>query len=652
MLRKKRGQITVFVIIGLLVLLTYLVLSYYRSEQIEDTELILPELIPVQQYVMACTDNLAREALEIIGINGGYIEFPRSVQTNPESYLRHSPIDSIKNPYWWYDGREAIPTLDFMARQIEEYTKAGMAECIDNFTAFSKEYEVIELGSFNVIAEIGEEDITVRTIYPIEVRNRFNKTLAKLQKFPVNIPIRLKKVYKLAKTIMERENKDYFIEKKVIDLMSLDDDEIPTIGLEIECGRKQWELNRVEAKLKDLMSINLPMIKIRGTKFQHDSRVPYYQLHDTNPFSESSTYNDSYYYHHYIWDVSDISYRNMHVSFSYDQKWPIDIYARPSSGGILKANPQTAGGILSMLCLNIWHFTYDVVFPVKTTITDDRTEDNEPYTFTFAFKGQINHNTPLRQSFSIETFEPRDAYIEEEYCADATNEVIIYAVDKESKNEIKDVNITFTCGRFICNMGTTKPDWEEDTTGTPRLKKKFPYCSNGIIKANKPGYEEGISFIETGRRPNTPVEERKGGTFLVDLRPVKEFNFSVKKHTLLNQGAISGAKSLSSYEKAVVTVINREEAFESHSTFPLDMNSPLKLLDKRQAEYDLEIFVMENDKITAGYKSDWTVTTVDLRGKNITFHVVGDDLEDEEETFEFFGNLVQNSRKVPFPEVR
>ena len=649
----KRGQITIFIIIGILVLLTYFLLSYYRTEQIQDVEQILPELIPVQQYVMTCTDNIAREAIEIIGINGGYIEFPSFIQTNPNSYLKLSPIDSIKNPFWWYDGRSSIPTIEYIAKQIEDYTKRGMADCINNFTAFSKEYEVIELEKFNVIVDIGEEDITINTIYPIEVRDKFNKTLAELQKFPVNLPIRLKRVHKLAKTIMERENQDYFIEKKVIDLMSLADEDIPTTGLAFECGKKQWEINKIETKLKSLMMINLPKIKIKGSNFQEDSRIPYYQLQDTNPYSTSNTYNDSYYYYHYIWDISDINYQNMHTSFSYDPKWPIKLYARPSSGGKLEANSDSAGGILSLFCINIWHFTYDVIFPVKATITDDRTRENEPYTFTFAFKGSINHNMPLRQSFSIETFEAGDPYVEEEYCADVTNEITIYAKDQVTTNEIKDVNISFTCGRLKCNMGATEPNWEEDETGTPRLKKRFPYCSNAIIRGTKPGYEEGMAFIQTGRRPNTPVDDRIGGTFIVDLRPVKEFNFSIKKHTLLNQGAVSGAKDLKPTEKAIVTVKNKEEKFESYSTFPLDINSPLKLLDKKQVKYSLEIFVMENETITAGYQSDWTVTKVDLNlGKNITFHIVGQELKDDEETFEFFGNLKTNSKKVPFPEIR
>jgi len=646
---KKRGQITVFIIIGLIVLLTYFTLSYYRKESIEETELIQPELIPVQQFVMTCTKTLAREAIDIIGINGGYIYFPQWIQNNPNSYLKLSPIEDLKNPYWWYDGEQAIPPLDFIAKQIEDYTEAGMAGCLDNFSAFHQEYDVIELGSFNVIAEIGEEDVTVKTIYPIEVKDKFNKTLAELQKFPVRIPVRLKQVHKLAKEIMERENKDFFIEKKAIDLMSMDDDEIPTTGIEIKCGKKQWETEKVEEKLKQLLQTNLPYIKIKGTKFKEDSVIIPYQLQDTNPYSESNTYNDSYYYYHYIWDISDTPRPNMHVSFNYDPKWDMKFYARPNKGKYMEANPQKGGQLLSLLCFHIWHFNYDVIFPVKVTIVDDNTDVNDRYSFTFAFKANINHNTPDRTNFVVQTFDTRDTYIEEEYCADLTNEITIYATDKVTTNNIRDVNLTFTCGRYSCNMGSTKSYWKEDPSGIPKLKKKFPYCSNAVLKGTKTGYEDSQTFIQTGRRPGTL--EEIGKAFTLEMRPVKEFNYTIVKHEMIGQG-ISGAKPLNQNEKAMLTVRNTKEKFESSSVYPLE-NIPLKLLDKDNFDYDLEIYVADNESIKSGYKGRWTVSQIDLKlGKNITFHVIEKKFTDDEEKFLFFSGLQQYSKQLPLPKIK
>lgn len=650
---KKRGQITVFIIIGLIILLTYLLLAHYKKESIEEVEMIQPELIPVQDYVKTCTKNLARDAIDIVGINGGYIYFPAWIQNNPNSYLKLSPVDELKNPYWWYDGREAIPPLDFISKEISDYVEEGMQDCIDNFSVFHNQYDVIELEKFDVITEIGEDDITVKTIYPIDVRDKFNKTLAKLQKFPVTIPIRLKKVHRLAEKIMERENKDYFIEKKVIDLISLDDDETPTTGIGIDCGKKRWELEKVENKLRELLYINLPFIKIEGSKFREDSRIVPYQLQDINPFSDSNLYSESYYKNHYIWDVSDVPYSNMHVSFSYDPKWPIELYVRPHSGRYLQSNPQKAGKMLALFCLHIWHFTYDVIFPVKATIVDDKTDKNERYSFTFAFKAQINHNYPDRTIFVVDTFDTRDSYLEEEYCADVRNEIIVYVKDKVTNEHIKGVNLSFTCGRFMCNMGSTRSYWDLDPSGTPQLREEFPYCVNGVLRGSKNGYEDNEMFIQTGRRLG--ILEPKGSSFELVMRPIKEFNFSVVKHKMLGSGTmgVSGAKGLDENDKAIVTVKNVEEKFESYSTYPLELSAPLRLLDKKNLDYELQILIMNNESISVGYEAKWTVTKNDLiLGKNVTFHVVEKDFKDEEERYLFFAGLREYSKKVPLPEIK
>jgi hypothetical protein len=651
MLNKKRGQITVFIIIGLLIIFTFFVLSYYKKESIEDTAIINPELVPVQDFVKTCTKTIAREAIEIIGVNGGYIDFPLWVRSNPNSYLQLSPIPELKNPYWWFDGRDAIPPLDYIVKQIEDYTQERIGDCLDNFSAFKNEYEIEKLGDFDVIAEIGEQDVTVKTIYPIEVKDKFNKTLAKLQNFPVTIPVRLKQVYDLANTIMERENKDFFIEKKAIDLISVDDD-TPTTGLEIQCGKKQWLLTDVENKIKELLQTNLPFIRIKGTNFDEGDRITPFQLQDINPFSDSNTYNDSYYYYHYIWDVSDKDYKNMGVSFNYDERWPINLNVRPASGKILSSNPQRAGSILSMFCLHIWHFTYDIIFPVKVTVVDEETDRNERYSFTFAFKAQVNHNMPDRTNFAFESFDTRNTYQEEEFCSDVTNTVTVFAQDKVTQNDLSGVNLTFTCGRFICNMGLTETDWEKDPSGIPRLQKKFPYCANGILRGEKPGYEDGEMFIQTGRRLGTNPDDQIGEAFNLILRPVREFNFTVVKHELLGQG-IGGEKPLGDDEQALITVKNTDENFETFATYPLETPQPLKLLDKDQFTYDLEIYTVNNETLTGGYKSDWTVTRVDLNlGRNITFHTVQKDFKDDNEMYDFFAKLEENSKIIQRPQIK
>ncbi|MEA2038172.1 MAG: hypothetical protein U9O94_11800 [Nanoarchaeota archaeon] len=655
MIGKKRGQITVFIIIGLIVLLTYLLLFHYRRESIEDTELIQPELIPVQQYVESCTKNLAREAINIIGLNGGYITFPGWIDNDPSTYLRLNPGDEFKNPYWRYDGKTAVPSLGFIENQMEDYVEERIESCIDNFSAFHNQFNIIELGNFDVIVEIQEEDVMVRTIYPIEVQDKFNKTLSELQKYIIVIPIRLKEVHELASKIIEAENRDYFVETKVIDLLSLDDDEIPTAGISYGCSKERWELDKVEDKLKLLMQINLPYIKIKNTNFDEDAKITPYQLQDTNPFSESDRYSDSYYGMHYIWDISQATYPSMRVSFNYDPKWDLMMYARPNDGKYLESSPQQVGGVVN-LCMHIWHFTYDLLFPVKVTIVDDETDNNERYVFQFAFKGQINHNKPDRRNSPITYFETSNTYLEEEYCADVTNEITVHVSDKITSEGISGANLSFTCGRYRCDIGYTESDFSSG--GLPVLRKRFPYCSNGILRSTKEGYEEGEMFIGTGRDLIRDPDGNLhiGKTFYLDMTPIKEFNVDVVKHKMVD-GVVGGDIRLEGDERAIITV--KREGFENYATYSINNSEesfPLKLLVPSRYDnfnYDLEIYVSDNESIKAGYKGEWEPSSDSISsGENITFHVIEAELESDEERYLFLAGLSSYSDKVYLPEIK
>ena len=639
---KKRGQITAFIIIGLVILLAIFIIVYSRRESIMKRELINPEMVPIQDYVDSCTEDLAREALEIIGLTGGYIYFPKRVKNNPRSYLSLSPVKELGNPYWWYYGRSAIPSLEFIESQISRYVKENLAKCINNFSAFYNKYNVIELGGYDVVTKIGEDDVMVTTIYPIEVQNKFNKTIAKLQRYIVRIPIRLKKVYTLAREIMESENRDYFIERKTIDLISMDRD-IPTTGTEIGCGKKRWLVSDVENKIRRLLEINLPFIKIRGTKFSRDEIIPFSP--DPNPYSVVDRYNESYYNYHYIWDIGDNVDNNMRVSFGYDKNWDMDFYVRPKRGQVLESNAQRGAQLLSLLCLRIWHFTYDIIFPVKVTIVDEKTENNERYSFSFAFMASINHNQADRSNFAIDIFETKDEYTSEEFCRDVTNEITIHAIeDVPGGIDIRGVNISFTCGKFVCPMGLTESDFESG--GLPVLRKKFPYCVNGVLRGKKKGYEEAEMFIQTDR-PRS---------YYLKMTPVRYLNVSVVKHKIVGD-SVGMAKRLDSNEKAVISIKNNEKKFEVNSVYPVEES--IRLLDKDNFDYDVEIYLSDNGtteggyRIKGGYKGKWTVSYNALRlANNVTFHLVEGDFKSDEEKYLFFATLDKYSKKIPFPELK
>ena len=618
---KKRGQTTIFMLLAIVVLLIGVLFFFSQDASLEKTEYISPELVPIKNFVDTCISDTAARGIAILGLNGGYINFPQQINSNPRSYLKFTPLDDYKNPYWWYDGTESIPTEEFMVKQIEDYIISEIGTCINNFEVFSSQFDVKKLSETKVNVILNEDDVSVELNYPAELTNKLNRTKIEIDNFRKKIPIRLKKAYEMAKDIMDAENRDFFLEFKTIDLITMDED-IPTTDVVATCQEKTWPVSQVKAKLQRLLNANLPYINVVGSDFDDNIFV-------SNPFGED-TYKDSYYNYHYLWKIADKDYNNMRVSFDYDERWPMQFYARPSKGGILKSNSQKGQDMLKFFCIHIWHFTYDAIYPVKATIMD--TSGINPYQFSFAFKVQVDHNQPNRQNFAATIFEGRDVGNEEDYCNDLYNELTIYTLSETTNEDIADVNLTLTCGRFTCNIG--KSDWISFGAAAA-LTAQAPYCVNGILRGKKQGFEDTEMFIQAD-------EDRE---YTLYMEPVKELDYYVVKHDFDNPFFEDRIKD----EQASITIKSATDDFEAFGIYPDNENFPIKLPYKDD-QYEVTIYLMDNEDIIGGYQGTWNVNLDQLQANTIKFHVL-EKQGNENDRFLFVSGLSSYSDKVSAPEL-
>ena len=632
-LSNSKAQATIFIVISLIVILSGVLYFFYQRQAVEkEIEIIQPELAPIKLYIDNCIKSVAEDGLERIGLSGGYIDIPQNINNNPGAYLTTFPGAGFKIPYWWHDGLEAVPTEEFINQQLTKHIKTELRNCINNFEPFSGKFEVNELKEAVVDVQFNENDVSVTLKYPLEIISKEGDSKALLENFNYVLPIRFKKVYELAKLIMERENKDYFLEKRTIDLYSMDTD-IPTTDVEATCKTKVWQLSNIRDKLKTLLRVNLPYIRIKGTDYNPNSYVP-------NP-SGKSIYSQTYFQQHYIWDIdkdADKKYKNMKVSFTYDS-WPLDIYARPSQNGVLKSNSQKGTDMLSFFCLHIWHFTYDVKYPVLVSIIDQESDKNKQYQFNFAFEVSVDHNQPNRFNTGTTLFETTADLASDEYCNEVQNEITIFTVNNATGEDIRDVNLTFICGRFYCDIGKT--NWLSFGAAAG-LTKRLPYCVNGIIKGTKNGYAEAKSFVQT---------DVDGRSYVLGLNPIKEFqNYKIVKHLLSNP---SVSNELGPNEKASIMLKGKDTGFESFAVYPREADFPLRIPNDKDATYEVNIYIVDDENIIGGYIGDWKVSKDALRGSDeIIFHVIEQGAASDDERFLFVSGLSSYSKNVPAPELR
>src|SRR3989338_9206870 len=107
----KKGQVTIFIVIGIILLLIIVSYVLIRNAAKEEEVLVAPVAQPVKQYVESCTSSIAKEGIIIQGERGGYIVFPESIQYNARSFVSTNLLGDVQYPLWYYDGLNATPTL-------------------------------------------------------------------------------------------------------------------------------------------------------------------------------------------------------------------------------------------------------------------------------------------------------------------------------------------------------------------------------------------------------------------------------------------------------------------------------------------------------------------------------------------------------------
>src|SRR3989344_5930641 len=317
----KRAQLSIFMILGVLLLLAGIV-WFAIINATERSSPVPREAAPLNAFITACVKDAGDAAMRQIGYTGGYADIPQSIAADSTSYLRAGPIDSLRQPYWWHDGVSSVPPLDFIREEAERMAAREFASCIDNLSAFRQTYNIAALREPIARVSFNEKDVSVSMSYPIHAATKDNATTFSQDSFEASLPIRFTRIYGLATTLMEREDKDAFIEHRTIDLMAMDENTIPLSGMEFDCSPRVWQQDAVRQRIQELMSVNLPFIKVQGTPYSTTQYVP-------QPEGEKETFGNSYYAQHYLWDLDDPPQQPYVFSFAF--KASID-HNQPSRG--------------------------------------------------------------------------------------------------------------------------------------------------------------------------------------------------------------------------------------------------------------------------------------------------------------------------------
>ncbi len=190
----KRGQVTVFIIVGILVLFAFAGVFFLVSSTqktgiatVED-----PFKAEVTSFVESCLKEVAPPGIYLLAIQGG------TINPDPSKTLI---TESAWINYAYKDGKNQL-SLDDMEVQLNGYIDESLNSCLDDFIVFQKQgMWVIPQDPPKVETTISINEIKINLHYPLQAELGGSKT--ELDTFSASIPLRLGFLVQNAEKISE-----------------------------------------------------------------------------------------------------------------------------------------------------------------------------------------------------------------------------------------------------------------------------------------------------------------------------------------------------------------------------------------------------------------------------------------------------------------
>lgn len=663
----KKAQITVFIIIGIVILLGAGLFLSIREEVIKeelatDIELTIEEVPiefrPVNSLVEDCLTQIAKEGLTKLGERGGFIDLVRhGINTKEDATtsdaVQFSPGSEYSIAYWFYlnSPNECSGDCQFtitpenklfltkkkgpvsIESQLEAYIEENLRVCLNDFIELkAKGFKIEEKGNLEATVMVAENDIVAYIDYPIETEKAGKKTLSK---FFIRLPLDIMKIYDIARTLTEMQAEHNYIERDVLNLMvgysGLDRNKLPPMSeTRFKVGEEiTWEKSKVEENIINLLASNIQLLRVYGTS----NYEPY--IFPGNSLLES-LYNKG------MLVPGSEEWADLEVRFNYNPFW--NIYFDLNCDGET-CRPESIGSdifaaIGSLIGIQNYNFVYDLSFPVEVEIHDPYAFNNEGYTFRLFLESNIRQNDVMETDFTpIEGLFLTTTML----CDDnkrTSGDITINLKDYMTNQGIDDVQIAYSSYEENCLIGST-----EDGT----FKGKFPVMLGGTISFLKEDY------IAYSQRFDTKFE--KEDRLDLTLKPKLTKKFTLKKRLMKKQGNIwilGGEADLREDEEAVIMLTRKESlqdgAFASSAIFlgnqsegeiriapgtyditiNLMYNKPIKIPASTR-KYGDEKFTIEEFNIDEGFRVggvsfNYTFTKEALKHDEITFYVLNPDI--------------------------
>lgn len=664
-LKNKSAQATIFMVVGLIILLggvLFFSVTKKVSSPLEPEIKIIQEQVPVEfdpikKYSNDCALSVGLEGIQIIGKQGGYISFTNKTLSKEQFIVTQNPTESdgvifaqnseLTVPYWWYlkSANNCIGNCMFTSKrpdlrqsensiekQMERYVDAMFKDCLDNFEPFTAQgFTINEEAQVKSDVIIGEQDVTLIVQYPISVQK--DDRNARISQFVVTMPVNLDRIYDLATKITNLEIKHQYLEKHALNLLvafsGVNEEKLPPMSdMQFKFGSTtSWQKSDVKNKVAGLLTSYIPLFQVDGTYN--------YERNLFNSDLKQRLYDST------IIPVANSSFKDLAAYFDYLDFWPIhfDLNCRGE-----RCVPSSANSLISVFGIQQYRFAYDVSFPVLVQIKDPFALNGRGYTFNLFLEGNIRNNKPMPGNFT-----PLERVVLSErslLCDSRTSgNITVNAFNSANEKPIDDAQVLYKIIDESCYIGST------DKNGA--VSERFPVGVGGVISLIKDYY--------VGKAVEFDPKLDENSELKISLAPIytKKLAFK-KKNVVKTQDGwqfVNAPLDLNAKESATITLtrISNDNELDFSTIGSYDIKSNSETIDLAPGYYSAEANLLLNEKIVIpekqkcvkknifGSKECYTIPKVDFAekaapgeekfpegGLKLNFTIKADDLEKNE----------------------
>ncbi|MDP2749311.1 MAG: hypothetical protein Q8O89_00585, partial [Nanoarchaeota archaeon] len=582
----KKAQITIFIIIGMMLLFSSAVYFYIQNQTLEIKvpdvviEKVPSEFQPVSDYVTACIKSTAEAALVKVGAGGGYIDFKANSLVNPTNGNANGVSFPGVNfpgaqdiPYWYYlkgdnNGKSFSVATEqpYLAKEerrgsgssiqeeLEKFFNSEFPKCINGFEAFQGQGFFIAQGAdprSEVV--IADEDVVFKVYYPLTLRKGGHETT--VSKYVITTPLKLKQIYLLAADIAAAQNYYNFLEKDAVATLSAytgtkPGDLPPFASFDIGSS-KAWSKIESANKFYRIIQLNSQALQVqdsanyRGNLFVDENEL--LAKLRTGIYANKILPNQA------LLDSASFV-RDYEVSFAVPEARQYfnipNCEGAVCKGTTLSANPLG-------ISMTSYDFTYDISYPMVIEIYDPNfvspvNPEQKGFVFRFAMEVNVRQNEPLTSELVLRDVNMADITM---FCDEnkrTSGDIEFDIKDSVTLKNLEGVAISIEMPDAMCDIAVT------DSNKTS-FKTKLPagFCG-GTIRLTKEGYL-GKEIRDVCLNPD------EGRKYEIRMRPFMTVDAKVRYKMLQNMGRNNwqfnpqGSYNMREKDQAIITLTRISE---------------------------------------------------------------------------------------------